>query len=144
MRNVKVLLVHKGAPATMRRLATRVIDGSRLKAESIEGRFAEAKAIYNQMMGIASTIHPYEIDETDEEPTKPPQMPESSIGLYMEKLEDKATQRLADALATGIAKGVAEALASKASASAVEAPSDPVSASSDTMRSKRSGRPNLA
>jgi hypothetical protein len=129
MTNIKVTLVHTDAPADMKRRAARVIDGSLLKAASPEGRKSEAIALYNQMMGIVSTIHPYETVETDEPATPPLLVPESAVGKYQDAMEDKAMGKMANMLAAGIAKGVAEALAvqAKPQEKAAEAPSSPAS-----------------
>lgn len=120
--NVKVTLVHEGATDYMKQSAARVIDGSLLKANSLEGRMQEAKAIYNRMMGIKSTPHPYQIVETEEPPYKAPAIPVSEAGKLQQEIEDKVLRRTADMLAEGIAVGVAKALAAKME---VEKPSAP-------------------
>jgi hypothetical protein len=99
MSNIRVVLVHKGDTSEMRRTATRVIDGRLLKAGSLDGRVQEAKAIYNKMLGIKSTVHEYEIVETDEPPYVPAPMPVSDAGAYQRRKEDEAIERVAEIIA---------------------------------------------
>lgn len=157
--NIKVTLVHPGAPDSMKRAAARVIDGSQLRAVSLDGRFAEAKAIYNRMLGIKSTTHEYEISETDEPAWKEPDLPKSSAGAFQQAQEDKVLQRMAGMLAEGIAEGVSKALQARGISetagqvvsekpkestlveSVVEQTLD--SPAAGTMRSPRSKRPVL-
>ncbi|MFA5262186.1 MAG: hypothetical protein WC378_00060 [Opitutaceae bacterium] len=126
MENIKVVLVHKDAPEVMRRLATRVIDGSKLRSMGRENRFAEAREIYNRMMGISSTIHPYEITETDEPPYEQPALPESALEKFIETQEMRATKRLADALADGLARVLQPVPPSPPSAPQPAEPEEPV------------------
>jgi hypothetical protein len=158
-RNIKVTLIHTGAPDAMKRAAARVIDGSLLKAVSLDGRFAEAKAIYNRMLGIKSTTHEYDIAETDEPAYVAPEMPISEAGKFQQAQEDKVLGRMATMLAQGIADGVAKALAAHGIVQPTgqvvsEKPKEPTlvesvveqtldSPAAGTMRSPRSKRPTL-
>ena len=143
----------------MKRAAARVIDGSLLKAVSLDGRFAEAKAIYNRMLGIKSTTHEYDIAETDEPAYVAPDMPISEAGKFQQAQEDKVLGRMATMLAQGIADGVAKALAAHGIVQPTgqvvsEKPKEPTvvesvveqtldSPAAGTMRSPRSKRPTL-
>lgn len=163
MQNVKVCLVHTDAPPSMKLACTRVIDGRLLHAESVEGRAQEAKAIYNRMMGVKSTPHPYEITETDEPAYTPEPIPVSSAGQYIQAQEDKSLTRMSAIIAEGIAKGVAEALAAQQApkvsaapapvappeqpAALVDSPAEPdqpsVSSRTGTMATPKRSRPSL-
>jgi hypothetical protein len=158
MSNIKVTLIHPGAPDVMRRAAARVIDGKQLKAVSLDGRFAEAKAIYNRMLGIKSTTHEYDIAETDEPPYVAPDMPVSEAGKFQQAQEDRVLSRMANMLAAGIAEGVAKAMATvqggqPAAGQVVAEKEKPTLAeeiveetlgqSAGTMRSRKSTRPTL-
>ncbi len=132
MGNIKVVLIHPGAPEAMTRAATRVINGELLQASTLEGRRQEAKAIYNRMLGIKSTTHDYLVEETDEPAYVVPAIPVSEAGKYQQVQEDRVMQRMADMLAAGIAKGVAEALASRDAA--------PVEVQPDTEQPRKAAR----
>ena len=159
MSNIRVTLIHPGAPEAMRRAAARVIDGTKLRAVNLDGRFAEAKAIYNRMLGIKSTTHEYDIAETDEPPYVAPDMPISEAGKFQQAQEDKVLSRMASMLSAGIAEGVAKALAAVQGGQPVaagqvvvekekptlaeEIVEETLGQSAGTMRSRKSTRPTL-
>jgi hypothetical protein len=92
----------------MRQLATRVISGECFQSASVDGRKSEAQAIYNRMMAIKSTNHPYEIQETDEPATQTPPEPTRATNPILPPEEQE--KRFTSALAKGIAEGVVTAL----------------------------------
>lgn len=109
MSNIKVVLTHEDAPE-LNKAMTRVIDGNLLKANSPEGRKQEARALYLKMMGIKSTNHPIDADETDEPAFVAPPVPVSDAARLERAKEERAMTGMAKALADGIAEGVAKAL----------------------------------
>lgn len=128
MKNIKVVLVYDSITAHAKASATRVIDSSSLRATTQAGRFEEAKAIYNQMVGIKATGDSYEISETDDRPSQFPEMVKSSAGDLKKAQEKKTLDSVAAILSNGISKGLQDSLGQLVNAALATAnPSQPAS-----------------
>lgn len=114
--NVKVRLNHANAPEHLQVMMTRVIDGNLLQAQSVAGRAEEAKAIFNRMLGIVSTSNDYTIQETDEPPTQPMEMPRSTAAEYEKRRQLEKVTGMSAVIGASVAKAVQEVLQPNAKA----------------------------
>jgi hypothetical protein len=105
-RNIMVRLAQPGQTDRMRLAATRIIDGRAIEGTSLEGRKHEAISLYRRMMGIRSTEHSFDCEETDDEPTPVPAPVESTLRRHVETEEERRIVRLGTAIGVGVANAL--------------------------------------